>query len=93
MTFMPWLLALFILVGGGQPTETPTAIVKRYWAQYADWVTHRDVESLSNLYGPDARVMEAGNDNLPLSADAWERFREHANDASRVAHFIFPEEN
>jgi ketosteroid isomerase-like protein len=64
MTFMPWLLALFILVGGGQPTESPATIVARQWAQYAGWISHRDVESLANLFADNARIMEPGIDDI-----------------------------
>ncbi len=38
-------------------------------------------------------LMEAGNDNIPASEEAWERFRERVNEPRAVAHFIFPEEN
>ena len=61
---MPWLLALLILVGGGQPTESPATIVARQWAQYADWISHRDIESIANLFGEDARLMESGIDDI-----------------------------
>ena len=60
---MSWLLALLIL-GNAQPVETPSAIVARHWAQYAGWLTSRDVEALTNLYAPDARVMESGTDDI-----------------------------
>jgi len=61
---MPWLLALFVLVGGGQQTESPQMIVARHWAQYANWTSQRDVESLAKLFGDDARVMEPGIDDI-----------------------------
>jgi ketosteroid isomerase-like protein len=64
MTYMPWLLALLVLVGGGQLTESPETIVARRWAQYSDWTSHRDVESLVTLFGDDARVMEPGLDDI-----------------------------
>ena len=64
MAFMPWLLALFVLVGGAQQTENAASIVARYWAQYTDWTSHRDIESLANLFGEDARVMEPGIDDI-----------------------------
>lgn len=63
MNAMPWLLALSVLVGI-QQTDNPVAIVAQQWAQYADWIAHRDVEKIANLYGTDARLMEPGNDDI-----------------------------
>ena len=64
MTSMPWLLALLVLVGGGQLTESPETIVAQRWAQYTDWVSHRDVESLVTFFGEGARLMEPGADDI-----------------------------
>ena len=64
MTAMPWLLALLFLVGGAQQTESPETIVARHWAQYSGLVSQRNVESLANLFGDDARLMEPGIDDI-----------------------------
>ena len=61
---MPWLLALLFLVGGAQQTESPETIVARHWAQYSGWVSQRNVESLANLFGDNARIMEPGIDDI-----------------------------
>ena len=63
MSFMAWLLALFVL-GGAQQTDSPAAIVASHWAQYADALSHRDVEALANLYSLDARMMVPGSDDI-----------------------------
>ena len=64
MKRMSLLLALLVLVGAAQPVENPSAIVARHWAQYSGWVTIRDVESLTNLFAPQARVMQSGLDDI-----------------------------
>ncbi len=64
MNAMPWLLALLVLVGAAQPVDSPSAIVTRQWALYAGWMAKHDVESITNLYTPDARLMEPGIDDV-----------------------------
>ena len=63
MTSMLLALALFALAGG-QPADPPTVIVSREWTQYSALIGHHDVEALTNLYTPDARVMESGLDDV-----------------------------
>jgi uncharacterized protein (TIGR02246 family) len=63
MSFMAWLLALLVL-GGAQQTDSPAAIVASHWAQYADALSRHDVETLTNLYSLDARLMPPGGDDI-----------------------------
>ena len=64
MSFMPWLLALFVLVGGAQPAENPTAIVSARWTQYTDGTARHDVDAIANLFAADARLMGPGADDV-----------------------------
>jgi len=62
MPSMSWLLALLVFFA--QPADNPSGLVARQWTQYSAWLTSRDTESLVNLYTPDARIMEAGLDDI-----------------------------
>ena len=64
---MSWLLALLALAATqatAQPTDTPAATVTRQWTLYSTWITKGNVDSLTSLYAPDARVMEPGADDV-----------------------------
>ena len=60
---MRWMLLALAFVTG-QQTDTPQALVTRLWQQYSSKVVQRDVDAVADFYTADARLMEAGADDV-----------------------------
>jgi uncharacterized protein (TIGR02246 family) len=58
------LLSLALLATGTADSEPPTSIVARMWTDYIQLTTHHDADALANLFTIDARLMEAGADDV-----------------------------
>jgi len=60
---MHWLLSLILVAGFVQPDSTST-LVTGLWGQYREQLIRHDAEALAGLYTDNARLMEAGSDDV-----------------------------